>query len=175
MWRAAATQIFYSLGPAFGGIVTLSSYNKFNNNCHRDAFIVAFGNCATSVFAGFVVFSILGFMAHGIFLKFTFYSHFLENSHFFRNSHFSENSPFFEIHIFPKIRIFLKIHFFLKIRIFLENSNLSQNSYLSQHSHFSQIVEWMSKMWLDLDHLWHLLLFLKLLPKWIIWELRYLH
>ncbi|XP_078602404.1 sodium-dependent proline transporter-like isoform X2 [Branchiostoma floridae x Branchiostoma japonicum] len=64
VWYDAASQIFYSIGIAFGGVLTMSSYNKFNNNCQRDAVFVPLMNCGTSVFAGFAVFSFLGFMAH---------------------------------------------------------------------------------------------------------------
>ena len=33
VWVEAALQMFYSLGPSWGGLVVMASYNKFNNNC----------------------------------------------------------------------------------------------------------------------------------------------
>jgi len=63
VWADAAIQIFYSLGPCMGTLITMSSYNKFNNNCLKNAITVALINCSTSIYGGFAIFSVVGFMA----------------------------------------------------------------------------------------------------------------
>jgi Na+-dependent transporters of the SNF family len=35
VWADAAVQIFYSLGPGWGGIVNMASYNPLHNNNRR--------------------------------------------------------------------------------------------------------------------------------------------
>ncbi|KAG7238298.1 hypothetical protein INR49_031009 [Caranx melampygus] len=44
IWKDAATQTFYSLSIGWGGVMTLASYNNFNNNVFKDSFVVTLTN-----------------------------------------------------------------------------------------------------------------------------------
>ena len=43
--------------------LTLTFSNKSNMSISRDSFLIPIINCATSFYAGFAIFSVLGFMA----------------------------------------------------------------------------------------------------------------
>ncbi|XP_067651729.1 sodium- and chloride-dependent glycine transporter 1-like [Haliotis asinina] len=64
VWLEALLQAFYSMGPTFGTLITISSYNEFHNNCLRDVALLTIIGEASSIFCGLVVFSTMGFMAY---------------------------------------------------------------------------------------------------------------
>eukprot|EP01083_Nonionella_stella_P087468 243381_1 len=63
VWSQAVTQIFFSIGVTFGIMTAYSSYNSRYSNTVQDAYIIALVNSAVSIFAGFAVFSVLGFLS----------------------------------------------------------------------------------------------------------------
>ncbi|XP_053408806.1 sodium- and chloride-dependent taurine transporter-like isoform X2 [Mercenaria mercenaria] len=64
VWVDGGTQIFFSYAVGFGAMVTLGSYNKYNNNVYKHCFIICSINSLTSLYGGVAVFSVLGFMAN---------------------------------------------------------------------------------------------------------------
>ncbi|XP_038575287.1 sodium- and chloride-dependent GABA transporter 3-like [Micropterus salmoides] len=63
VWIEAGSQVCFSYSLTAGTLNVLGSYNEYNNNCYKDCFWLCLLNSGTSFVAGFVVFSVLGFMA----------------------------------------------------------------------------------------------------------------
>ena len=63
VWLAAYGQIFFSLSLGFGIMIAYASYMPKDSDINTNAWVVSFANCATSFFAGFAVFSTLGYLA----------------------------------------------------------------------------------------------------------------
>ncbi len=63
VWLSAYAQVFFSLSLAQGIMITYASYLKKKSDITNNAFIAAFADAGTSFFAGFTVFSIVGYLA----------------------------------------------------------------------------------------------------------------
>ena len=63
VWLAAYAQVFFSIGVAQGIMITYASYLKKTSEINNNAIITALADAGTSFFAGFTVFSIIGYLA----------------------------------------------------------------------------------------------------------------
>ena len=63
VWQAAAVQIFFSLGPGFGVLLSYASFSDIHDNVANTALIASLVNCCTSLLYGAVVFAGLGYLA----------------------------------------------------------------------------------------------------------------
>lgn len=66
VWLAAYGQIFFSLSLAMGTLIIYSSYLSRKSDITNSAYITSLANCGTSFFAGFAVFSSLGYLAQAM-------------------------------------------------------------------------------------------------------------
>jgi len=62
VWFAAFSQIAFTLSLGMAGMFAYGSFVAKKADLTNSAFITSFSNCATSFFAGFAVFSIVGFI-----------------------------------------------------------------------------------------------------------------
>ncbi|KAK3921037.1 Sodium- and chloride-dependent GABA transporter 2 [Frankliniella fusca] len=63
VWIDAGTQIFFSYAIALGCMTAMGSYNSYHNNFVKDCIFISATNSLTSLYSGFAIFSVLGFMA----------------------------------------------------------------------------------------------------------------
>ncbi len=63
VWIDAYSQIFFTLSLGFGIMIAYASYLPAKANITKSAIYTVLINCGYSLFAGFAVFSVLGFMA----------------------------------------------------------------------------------------------------------------
>ncbi|XP_026758110.1 sodium- and chloride-dependent GABA transporter ine-like [Galleria mellonella] len=62
-WVNAASQIFNSIGIAFGSMIMFASYNRFDNNFLHDTVAVSLINAVTSLIVGIFTFATIGNIA----------------------------------------------------------------------------------------------------------------
>lgn len=62
IWADACAQIFFSLGVCMGVMTSYASYNPRDKPIIKNAFVISIGNCSLSFFAGFAVFSVVGYL-----------------------------------------------------------------------------------------------------------------
>lgn len=62
-WLQAYGQVFFSLSLGFGILTAYASYLPKRSDVSNNAFITSFANAGFSYFAGFAVFSVLGYLA----------------------------------------------------------------------------------------------------------------
>lgn len=63
VWTAAFSQIFFTLSVGFGLMIAYGSYKNSEDDIAKDTWSTALINSGISLFAGFVVFAVLGYMA----------------------------------------------------------------------------------------------------------------
>lgn len=63
VWTSAFSQIFFTLSLGFGIMVAYASYKDSEADIAKDTWLTALINSAISLFAGFVVFGVLGYMS----------------------------------------------------------------------------------------------------------------
>jgi len=66
VWFAAFSQIAFTLSLGMAGMYAYGSFITRKGDINNNAVITSLGNCATSFFAGFAVFSIVGFVMQAL-------------------------------------------------------------------------------------------------------------